>query len=680
MPDFDQRQWGTYNWTNGGAWSHCGPVAIANSLWWLDSKFEPNPVMPPVINDGFPLVKPYGAWDDHSTQNVQPLIEHLAFLMDTDGRRTGLAHSGTNINDTQAGLAHYLSWSGVNPLGDVNGDGIVDQTDVDIVTAAMQEPPQEVHDVAIENVVPSKTIVVVGTEIIVDVYYKNEGTVEEQVGGVVYIDSPTGSSSYFEATIAPGLSYVSSIPLYLGYGDVGVHDLVANISVVPGEVDVADNTFVFGEIEVVLGLSALEIAVRDLSEVKNTTVRDYSLAINGSLDSQDVAEETLRVALSADGSQPGMPNWNLAADVFPASLAYPPATDNVINQSDLDLVTSHLGQTGLFYEHTVSQPDFSYIAQEIGRCQDVVLLLGYWRLNRYSGEWYREDGHYVTVAGVDLEHVRIVVCDPHEDAFERGLITEGRVPIAHVHTPPEPPYTTHNNASYVSHDGYGFAQIPDDLPPCPGGNLTLDNYVNWKGSYLHAVIEYAVVTSPIETQEQGHDVAVTHVTTAKTGCLPKPTVGQTYILRINVTVQNQGNFTETFNATVYATGVSPPVFVGNQKVTDLLAGETRIVPFSWTTTGVPYGSYNMNATAETLLHETDVTDNTLVDGPVDVVIPGDIDGNHIVNMLDLYKIALAFGATKGSPNYVANCDIEDNGIINMLDLYIAALHFGQTDP
>jgi len=34
-----------------------------------------------------------------------------------------------------------LSWSGVNPLGDVNGDGIVNQTDVNIVNAAMGTSP-----------------------------------------------------------------------------------------------------------------------------------------------------------------------------------------------------------------------------------------------------------------------------------------------------------------------------------------------------------------------------------------------------------------------------------------------------------------------------------------------------------------------------------------------------------
>ena len=69
MPDFDQKQ---DQWDNppgpGAGWYYCGPVAAANSLWWFDSKFEPNPISPPAINDGYPLVRAPAAalYDDHS--------------------------------------------------------------------------------------------------------------------------------------------------------------------------------------------------------------------------------------------------------------------------------------------------------------------------------------------------------------------------------------------------------------------------------------------------------------------------------------------------------------------------------------------------------------------------------------------------------------------------------------
>ena len=107
MPDFDQKQ---DNWTNPqGNWSYCGPVAVANSLWWFDSKNEPSPVPPPAINDNYGLVTNFSnPWDDHDARNVMPLVNNLSWLMDTDGQRTGMPHNGTNVYDMQWGIDKYL--------------------------------------------------------------------------------------------------------------------------------------------------------------------------------------------------------------------------------------------------------------------------------------------------------------------------------------------------------------------------------------------------------------------------------------------------------------------------------------------------------------------------------------------------------------------------------------------
>jgi hypothetical protein len=128
-------------------WTWCAPLAVANSIWWFDSKYEPNAVTPPTISDGFPLVKSYNSsvWDDHDPRNVKPFVEHLAYLMDTDGMRTKLWHDGTTVWDMQAGITQYLSWSGVNPLGDVDGNGIVDMKDVGIVAAAWGSQPGDAN-------------------------------------------------------------------------------------------------------------------------------------------------------------------------------------------------------------------------------------------------------------------------------------------------------------------------------------------------------------------------------------------------------------------------------------------------------------------------------------------------------------------------------------------------------
>ena len=108
MPDFDQKQ---DNWRNAaGRWNFCGPVALANSLWWFDSKFEPNPIPPPVINDGYPLVQSYATglvpWDDHDPRNVLPLVNDLAAL-------AGTGPNGTTPPQMFTAIQNYLAARGL---------------------------------------------------------------------------------------------------------------------------------------------------------------------------------------------------------------------------------------------------------------------------------------------------------------------------------------------------------------------------------------------------------------------------------------------------------------------------------------------------------------------------------------------------------------------------------------
>ncbi len=392
VPDFDQRQ---DNWNNSaGVWTWCGPLAVANSLWWFDSKFEPNPVPPPALNDGFPLLSSLvGSIDDHHPDNVQPFVDDLAWFMDTDGQRTGLGHNGTRVHDMETGIARYLSSVhplpsvGLNPRGDANGDGRVDANDETIVLNAM-------------------------------------------------------------------------------------------------------------------------------------------------------------------GSVPGAPNWNLAADLN---------GDNMVDPQDLDLVLLHLGEAwGRFYEKTVKMPTFEYIAEQVEKSEDVIILLGFWQPQGAS--WVRLGGHYVTVAGVNSTGLSLAFSDPIRDDAELGYPGQVIPPPPHPHNS-SPPFPLHNNASYVSHDFYGFAS----LPPSPGGNWgpkdynrsipSIENFFGqnipddfeaeeFKGAYIpslsvYVYVEYSVIVSPTP------DAAVTSVAPRNT------VVPRGYQMPLNVTVANQGLSAGTFNVTAY---------------------------------------------------------------------------------------------------------------------------------
>ena len=81
-----------------------------------------------------------------------------------------------------------------------------------------------------------------------------------------------------------------------------------------------------------------------------------------------------------------------------------------------------------------------------------------------------------------------------------------------------------------------------------------------------------------------HDVAVTSVKTSPIAVR----VGNP--VAIDVTVANKGNFTETFNVTVYANTTK----IGTQNVT-LDAGNSTPPPFTWDTTGANLGTYTITA-------------------------------------------------------------------------------------
>jgi hypothetical protein len=81
------------------------------------------------------------------------------------------------------------------------------------------------------------------------------------------------------------------------------------------------------------------------------------------------------------------------------------------------------GVSNKFTVHIVMAPNFTYVEDEVERCEDVFLALG---LYIYSGGvWTRETypypnglGHCVTVAGINSTTLQISISDPYNDNAE----------------------------------------------------------------------------------------------------------------------------------------------------------------------------------------------------------------------------------------------------------------------
>ena len=108
-----------------------------------------------------------------------------------------------------------------------------------------------------------------------------------------------------------------------------------------------------------------------------------------------------------------------------------------------------------------------------------------------------------------------------------------------------------------------------------------------------------------------HDVAVVGVTALPTA------VSQGDPVYITATVENRGDFPETFDVTIYADQDKPVVrdeiIIGMQTVYDLPPKSSQPVNFIWDTTGVPYGNYWISAEASVVPGETETAVNVLTD-------------------------------------------------------------------
>ncbi len=313
--------------------------------------------------------------------------------------------------------------------------------------------------------------------------------------------------------------------------------------------------------------------------------------------------------------------------------------------------------------HAMELPDFYWIEEEIYRCQDVVLLLEFWDDQTHEKWIYDpggEGGHYVTCAGVNSTTLELLIADPWHDAAEAGWVP-GDIPVPH-------PYPhgvdIHNDTQYVSHDAYTAAFNT------AWGAWELLGYLQTPGYGFaptwHAFITAAVVTSPIGV----HDVAVTDVTPHKY------IVGCTYNCFIYVNVTNEGTFDETFSVTAYADAIA----IQTQS-TFLASGDSTTLTFTWNANSTfTKGNYTVSAYAWPVLGEVDTGDNNYINGIVTVVVPGDLNGDGIVDVFDAVLLAGHVGHNYPwlHPYIDPICDINSDWNIDVFDAVILAGHAGQT--
>jgi hypothetical protein len=168
-----------------------------------------------------------------------------------------------------------------------------------------------------------------------------------------------------------------------------------------------------------------------------------------------------------------------------------------------------------------------------------------------------------------------------------------------------------------------------------------------------------------------HDVAVTELSLSDN----RPREGDS--VTISVTVLNNGTVTETFDVEVSYDAV----LIETQTVNLLAAGNTESLIFTWDTTGVPLGSHTIKAEALAVDGEIDLLNNVLTK-PITVIsataLNTDINGDGVVNMLDIGAAGSAFGTKPGDDRWRAEADVDGDGEVTVIDIATIARDFGKS--
>ncbi|MGD8506502.1 MAG: ABC transporter substrate-binding protein [Candidatus Bathyarchaeota archaeon] len=164
------------------------------------------------------------------------------------------------------------------------------------------------------------------------------------------------------------------------------------------------------------------------------------------------------------------------------------------------------------------------------------------------------------------------------------------------------------------------------------------------------------------------DVAINGVTISRT------VVGTGYDTTIQVVVENRYD-PLTADISVY--------YDSNLLETQTVAfdsGQIKTPTFTWNTAGVPKNTYTITASIPIFPCGVDNNDNTYIDGTVLVTIPGDVNGDRIVDIFDIGYISAHWypGPPIGPLGYTANADINNDGAVDIFDIGITSAHWGQS--
>jgi len=499
------------------------------------------------------------------------------------------------------------------------------------------------HDVAIIDVTPNQTVVPLGgASVDINVTAQNQGENTETFTVSAYYYNATVTQQIGTLQNVNNLGPATSTTLTFTWNTAGVslgsYTIKANASTVTEEFDTADNSYIDGNVTIVL---VHDVAIIDVTPNQTVVAQGAIVGINVTAKNEGHYMESFNVSARAD--------LNVTQTKSVTDLA-----------SGASTILTLTWNTSLFpWGSYIISANASWVTNETEVLNNAYI-----------------DG---TVTISSVHDVAIIDVTPNQTAVAPGAIVDINVTAKNEGT-----YTESFNVAAYYYNAtvtqqIGTSQDVTNLDPSNTATLTF----TWNtagvslGSYTIKA-NASIVTGEIDTADNTYidgtvtvasleevDVAVTDVVPWKNNCpVPVTQAYPAWTVNINVTVLNNGASPATFTVSAYAN----ETLIGTQPVNDLPAGQNTTITFNWPLTSVPLGPYTLKANA-TLVGDTNPGDNEFIFGQFLVKLDGDVNGNRVVESTDLiFGFAPAYGSKPGDPNWNCQADFNDSDSVESTDL------------
>jgi hypothetical protein len=158
-----------------------------------------------------------------------------------------------------------------------------------------------IHDVAVTNIILSKTVAGQGTSVGINVTVENQGGLPETFNVTAYANT-TKIGNQTVSGLESNTKQVLSFNWNTSGFNLGNYTISAVADVVPNETDTSDNTYIDGAVTVRLPIH--DVAVAGVTPSKTLVGQGFSMSVNVTVNNPGDFTETLNVTLSVQTTPP----------------------------------------------------------------------------------------------------------------------------------------------------------------------------------------------------------------------------------------------------------------------------------------------------------------------------------------------------------------------------------------